>query len=552
MGGPRLLPLGDAGLLAEFGGDEISEEANDGVRALSQAVGECRPEGILEVVPTYRSLLLVYDPLRTTAPEVRKAVEDAASRADPGRLPPGRLIEIPVAYGGTLGPDLASVAEEVGLSEAEVVAIHAGREYRVYMLGFTPGYPYMGTLDPRLWVPRLASPRIRVPGRSVAIAGQQTGVYPIDSPGGWRIIGRTPLRIYDPGRTTLFLLDTGDRARFVPIPLAEYERGAPAEEDPPLPPVPPRPALLVETGGLYTTVQDLGRPGYRRFGLPQGGAMDPLSLTVTNLLLGNPPGASALEFVSPGPRLVVGRQTTVALGGADLTPTVNGRPIPMWTALVMREGDVLAFGAPRTGQWTYLALPGGIDLPAVLGSQSTYVRAALGGHGGRRLEKGDRLAAAAPHPRSLLRLAAPSRPPLGGDCELRVVRGPQDEYFTKEAVEALFSEGWRISLSTDRVGYRLEGPRLAHRGQTELLSDGLLPGAIQVPSGGQPIVIMPDGPTTGGYPKIGAVVLPDLRRLAQVLRAETVRFREVAWDEAHQAAREEAAYLAGLRFERAP
>ncbi len=278
--------------------------------------------------------------------------------------------------------------------------------------------------------------------------------------------------------------------------------------------------------------------------------MDPLSLRVANQLLGNPQGAAALEFTFPGPRLVAAGRVTVALGGADLSPTLDGRPAPMWTALALREGDVLRFEKPRTGQWGYLTVPGGIDVPAALGSRATYVRGSLGGYAGRRLERGDRLSASRRSPTALLSLPAHQWPPMGGDCDVRVVLGPQDEYFNEEAIAVFRGGEYRISPEMDRLGYRLDGPRLAHRARAELLSDGLLPGAIQVPSGGQPIVIMPDGPTTGGYPKIATVVGPDLRRLAQARRNETIRFLAVEWERAHEAAREEAAYLASLEFER--
>ena len=547
---PRCRPLGDAGLVCEFGGDEISEEANVAVRALRDAVETLRPPGLLETVPTYRSLLLIYDPLRATAAAIRAAAADAAERADPSRLPPGRLIEIPCAYGGPHGPDLAAVAADAGLSESDVVALHARQDYRVYMLGFAPGFPYMGILPPPLRVSRLASPRTRVPGRTVAIAGQQTGIYPIDSPGGWRLIGRTPVRIYDPARPAPFLLDVGDRVRFMAISAEDYERQAPADEGISPPVARPHPDLVVEQGGLFTTVQDLGRPGYRRFGLPRSGAMDPPSLRVANLLLGNPQGAAALEFVFPGPRLVAAGRTTVALGGANLSPALNGRPVPMWTAFALREGDVLEFERPRAGQWCYLAAPGGIDVPAALGSRATYVRGALGGYGGRRLQRGDRLAVSRRAPAARLALPASQWPPVGGDCDLRVVLGPQDDYFAEDAIAALLGGEYRISPEMDRLGYRLDGPPLSHRARSELLSDGLLSGAIQVPSGGQPIVIMPDGPTTGGYPKIATVVGPDLRQLAQARRADTIRFRSVEWEQAHEAARDAAAYLSALTFER--
>lgn len=549
--GPCLLPLGDAGLVAEFSGDEISDETNDTVRALRRALEQRPPVGMIETVSTYRSLLVIYDPQRATASAIRAAVTAAVSQADPRALPAGRLIEIPTAYGGPHGPDLADVSAELGLSESEVVSLHAGQEYRVYMLGFTPGYPYMGTLPVRLRVSRLASPRTHVPERSVAIAGQQTGVYPVASPGGWRVIGRTPLRIYDPGRAAPFLLEAGDRARFVPISAAEYEREAPQDGPAPAPPSPARPDLVVEDGGLLTTVQDLGRPGYRRFGLPQGGGMDPLSLRIANQILGNAPGAAVLEFTAHGPRLVALRGTVIALGGADHSPAVNGHPAPMWSAFELREGDVVTFGLPKAGQWGYLALPGGVDVPEIMGSRSTYIRGGLGGCGGRRLQAGDRVAASRRAPAVRLSLPASLRPAVGGDASLRIVVGPQNDYFAKEALATLCREPYHISLAIDRLGYRLDGSRLAHRSKAEMLSDGLLPGAVQVPSGGQPIVIMADGPTSGGYPKIAAVVRPDLRRLAQAQRSDAIRFQAVPWDKAHEAAREEAAYLASFRFVRA-
>jgi biotin-dependent carboxylase-like uncharacterized protein len=193
---------------------------------------------------------------------------------------------------------------------------------------------------------------------------------------------------------------------------------------------------------------------------------------------------------------------------------------------------------------------GGIDVPPALGSRATYGRASLGGYGGRRLADGDRFACGRHAAGTLLRLPAQFRPQAGGACTARIVLGPQESYFTEDAVSALLEETYSPGVHSDRVGYRLDGPPLAHRSRVELLSDGLLPGAIQVPSGGQPIVIMADGPTAGGYPKIGAVIRADLRLIAQARRGDPVRFRAVRWEEAHAAAHEVAAWLARLRFER--
>jgi KipI family sensor histidine kinase inhibitor len=548
---PQLRPLGDGGVVAEFGGDQISDAANAAVLALRRALEGDLPHGVVETLPTYRSLLVVFDPLRTTATAVCEAVLAAVPHADPASLPAGRLVTLPVAYGGVHGPDLASLAAEVGLPEQGVIEAHTAQEYRVYMLGFSPGFPYMGTLPGVLRVPRLRSPRTHVPQRTVALAGQQTGVYPVPSPGGWRLIGRTPLRIYDPGREAPFLLDAGDRVRFTAISEPDYERQAPPDEAPPAPSVPASPDFVVERAGLWTTVQDFGRPGYRRFGLPQSGAMDALSLRIANMLLGNPQGAAAFECTTPGPRLVAARRTAISITGADMSPTVNGRPVPGWTAIPMREGDVLEFGPPRSGQWAYIGVHGGIDVPLALASRSTYVRASLGGYGGRRLADGDRLACLRHAAGTLLRLPAELRPQVGGACTARVVLGPQDSYFTETALSALLEETYSPGVHADRVGYRLDGPPLEHRSNAELLSDGLLPGAIQVPSGGQPIVIMADGPTAGGYPKVAAVIRGDLRLVAQARRGDPVRFRAVPWDGSHLPARQVAAWLARLRFERA-
>jgi len=551
VGAGRLLPLGDTGLVVQFGGDEFSDAVNAAVRALGRAVADRRLEAVVEVIPTLRSLLVVFDPLRTTAVEIGRALREVVDTAGSEDPPAGRLIELPVAYGEEFGPDLAAVAQEVGRAESQVIALHAGREYRVYMLGFTPGFPYMGALPPSLQVTRLPSPRTRIPRGSVAIAGRMTCVYSVESPGGWRVIGRTPLPIFDPSRRDAFLLEAGDRVRFVPISRDEYARRVPLPA-PSSPPAPLRPAVVVEEGGLLTTVQDLGRVGYRRFGLPPAGAMDPLALKVTNLLIGNPPGAAALEFTFPGPRLRAARPLALAIGGADLSPTINGRPARLWSCLRLDAGDLLAFDAPRSGRWAYLAFPGGVDVPETMGSRATCLAATLGGYAGRRLERGDRLGCLRITPRSVLRLPEHHWPPVTGAAAVRIVLGPQQEYFTEDAVAALLGAPFSVGPESNRVGYRLEGPRLSHRTPVELLSDGLLPGALQVPSGGQPIVIMADGPTTGGYPKIGGIVLPDLRWIAQARRGETIRFQAVVRDAAHVAAREEAAFLAGVRFEPVP
>jgi KipI family sensor histidine kinase inhibitor len=212
----RILAQGEGGIVVELG-DTIDDQVNARVHALASAI-RARLPGAVEVVPSYRSLLVLHDPVRTPrAGLMRRLRALAASLEDAPVAVPHRVVRLPVCYGGPHGPDLDEVAAVAGRSAEAVVALHAAPVYRVHLLGFTPGFPYLGGLDPALNVPRLEAPRSRIPAGSVAIGGGQTGVYPVESPGGWRLIGRTPLRLFDPRRPRPFLLAAGDGLRFVPI-----------------------------------------------------------------------------------------------------------------------------------------------------------------------------------------------------------------------------------------------------------------------------------------------------------------------------------------------
>lgn len=215
-------PVGDTGLLVSFE-QRIAQSVGAAVAALNTRVAAAAIPGVVETVPAFASLLIFYDPLVTEYDAVAAAVQKLAQA--PGSdtaAEGGRLVEIPVCYGGTFGPDLPFVAEHAGLTEKEVIALHAGREYRIYMLGFLPGFPYLGGLDERLFTPRLAAPRTAIPAGSVGIGGEQTGVYPIASPGGWQLIGRTPLKLFDTSAGRLPYA-AGDRIRFCPITQDEFD-----------------------------------------------------------------------------------------------------------------------------------------------------------------------------------------------------------------------------------------------------------------------------------------------------------------------------------------
>lgn len=210
------MPAGDAGWTVEFGA-EIDPAINDRVLAFADALAAHSPAGVLEVVPTFCSATVYFDPLIADADELACRLLAVAESTPAEPRPESRLVEVPVRYGGECGPDLEDLAGQAGLPVQQAIALHASVEYRVYMLGFMPGFPYLGRVPDALALPRLATPRQTVPAGSVGIAGHQTGIYPIDCPGGWRLIGRTPLRLYDPQRARPFLFEPGDRVRFLPI-----------------------------------------------------------------------------------------------------------------------------------------------------------------------------------------------------------------------------------------------------------------------------------------------------------------------------------------------
>lgn len=309
--------------------------------------------------------------------------------------------------------------------------------------------------------------------------------------------------------------------------------------------------LNVKKGGMSTTVQDFGRWGHQAMGMPVAGAMDPEALAVANLLAGNSPGEAALEITLLGPTLEVEGEGTVAASGADLGLTINGTPAPLWTCLSVKTGDVISFTGPKgRGCRAYLAFSGGIDVPVVMGSRSTYTRAGIGGFEGRALKAGDRVSCGEPLPlwKRTIGFSCPEslRPVRDPEAPIRAVLGPQDDAFTPEALETLFGSTYTITSQADRMGYRLEGPKIPHRTGADIVSDAIPLGAIQVPGHGQPIVMLADRQTTGGYTKPAVVLTADLAVLAQRIPGETVRFARSTPGEGAKLLAERAKRLAAL------
>ncbi len=505
----RILPAGDTALVVELG-DRIDPEIAARVRGLDAAI-RARPfPGFLESVPTYRSLLVLFDPERVDAEAAAEALRETTAAA-PAAVTESRAHDVAVVYGGEAGPDFDAVAQATRLSSTELIALHTGAEYTAFMLGFTPGFAYLGQLDERLALPRRETPRERVAAGSVAIAGRQTAIYPAASAGGWHLLGRTALRLFDSSRQAPALIEPGDRVRFRSVDaLQEPSAGEAAVAT-------STPVLEVLEAGLLTTVQDTGRRGYRRLGVGSSGALDLDALVRANRAVGNAPGAAALECTLAGPTLLFLAPLRFAITGADLgahleRADLGAWPVPAGVAVQARPGNVLRFTGRRSGCRAIVALAGGVDVPLVLGSRSTDRLGGFGGHRGRALQPGDRLA--------VLPTRGSVEEPCAGSwaetvtASVRVVGGPQHEPHT---LAALVAAEWEVAPGSDRVALRLRGPRIRVSGPAEIVSDGMLPGSIQVPPDGQPIVMLRDSPTTGGYPKIATVVSTDLDRLAQLV-----------------------------------
>lgn len=307
--------------------------------------------------------------------------------------------------------------------------------------------------------------------------------------------------------------------------------------------------LRVIEPGLLTTVQDLGRYGYQRFGVPVSGAMDDFALRAANLMVGNEEGAAALELTVLGPTLDFDSDTSIAITGGDLSPALNDEPVPLWETVNVPAGGRLSFGGARDGLRSWLAVAGGIDVPIVMGSRSTYVRGKIGGLQGRALAAGDTLSTLGPSDGANVVRRLPEdflAPSYGNSHQLRVVLGPQDEAFTKDAVSTLLGSTYSVSMDQDRMGCRLEGPALEHRSGPDIVSDGSPLGAVQVPGDGTPIVLLADRGTTGGYTKIATVIDADVGLLAQAMPGDEVTFNAVSIDDAQSVLRERRAVLRAI------
>ena len=448
--------------------------------ALASALVADPPDGFLDAVPGARTLLLLYDPDFLDPAQLRLPARSEAPRP--------RVVRLQARYDGA---DLEEVARELGISRDEAIRRHVEAEHVVSFLGFAPGFAYMtGGFS----VPRLSTPRVRVPTGSLAIADGYTGIYPAETPGGWRLLGRVAVRMFDPSAIPPALLRPGDHVLFEPVDSLEE---IPQPE--PVPGLAGVPLLRVVAPGTFTSVQGGPRYGLLSSGVPAGGAMDLAALASANRAAGNASLAPALEITVAGPELEALADVRVALGSE---------------VRELARGDSLQTGSVRRGVRAYLAVEGGLARP-------------LPGEPTRALRRGELLhRASGAAPRGARPPAAPAR---WGEpaIEVRAHRGPQWDFFASP--DDFFDREYRVSPSSDRRGLRLQGPALALACRSDIPPEGTAPGAVQVPRDGLPIVLGPDRPVTGGYAKIATVVPADFPLLAQARPGTAVRFVEEPW-----------------------
>jgi len=311
------------------------------------------------------------------------------------------------------------------------------------------------------------------------------------------------------------------------------------------------PVFEVIEPGILTTIQDLGRYGFSQFGVPPSGALDSFSFRAGNLLVGNLEEKACLETALMGLKLIALKEVVISITGGDLCPTLNGEPLTMWRTHLLVEGDVIHFKKVRAGCRAYLAVAGGFVVPRIMGSSSTYLSGRFGGLEGRKLKRGDILYSL-DISCSLNKLGL--RFPIDWvsfpekKVSLRVISGPQDDHFTEEGFQTFCSSPYHVTPQCDRMGIRLEGPRIERRPDVEesIISEGLVAGAIQVPGDGNPIIILTEL-VTGGYTKIATIISTDLPRVAQLKPGDQVRFLPISIEGAHDLLREQEERLKGFK-----
>lgn len=513
----RFLPAGAAGLLIELG-------SLDQVLALHASLQTDPVPGMLDMIPAAQTLFISFDP-QTVSPE---QIASAVRQRDLSRMPQrnGRIVEIPVNYDGE---DLDEVALLTGLSHTEIILRHTGTLWRAAFNGFAPGFCYLTGGDVSLEVPRRQSPRTILPAGSVALAGSFSAVYPRQSPGGWQIIGTTPLKMWDQDRDPPAWLMPGDQVCFVD--LAKAAETFPTWTSKPAVSASARPAMRLDVlaAPFPALFQGEGRAGRAAQGIAASGASDSGAFRALNRLLGNPAGTPVLEVVGGGMRLRSSAVCIFALTGAQRGVVVNGLAMhPSYAPIMLDPGDEVLILPPDRGVYGYIGVHGGFEVQPVLGSVATDILAGIG----PAFVTAGKWVGFAPLSRTGL-ILPPEVPPVlpkpGELLELDVIMGPRSDWFPADQISLFLTQEWLVTQKISRVGKRLCGTvPIMRYDRRELPSEATLIGAVQVPHSGQPILFMADHPLTGGYPTIGVIAQHHIDLAAQAPPGTRLRFRSIA------------------------
>jgi KipI family sensor histidine kinase inhibitor len=521
----RFLPVSLTVLIVEL-------QDLDQTLALFASLEAVPVDGVVDLVPAARTLMIRFRPETLSAEKLAAEIStrDLTAKIAPSEM----LVEIPVAYDGE---DLQDVANLTGLSIAEVIERHTASEFTVAFCGFAPGFGYLVGGDPALQVPRRQSPRTKIPAGSVALAGAFSGIYPQASPGGWQIIGTTPLKMWDLTRNPPALFQPGYRVRFFDLakqPQASVAASASQAATVDVVSSGSVTTITVTLAPMPALVQDLGRFGQTGQGVSSSGALDQGAFRAANRIVGNPVDAACLEITLGGFAFEISGPTVMALTGAPCPISIRDKTGRLMMAesyqpVSLEAGDTVSLGFAPRGARSYLAFRGGLDVAPVLGSASTDTLAVVGPD---PVGVGAVLAIAPPErglaPVSLSESPAFDCPAPGEIVTLDVVMGPRSDWFTEHGIETLSNQVYEVTPQSNRVGIRLAGPEpLERKDKAELPSEGTATGAIQVPHSGQPVLFLADHPLTGGYPVIGTVAEYHLDLAGQIPVNAKIQFRPI-------------------------
>ena len=540
-------PLGDHSLLIDF-----SESKNPlkEIHGLSKLLFTNKPTWAAEIVPGLSTLVIQLSYRDQNPKQVREQaikelekISTQLQKLKSTKVVASQIHKIQVCYHSELALDLKQIAQACGLSIEETINLHKKNIYTADILGFMPGFAYFSGLNPKLHLPRLTSPRPIVPKGSEAIAELQTAIYPRPTPGGWNLIGRSPNVLFNAHKEPPGLFMPGDQMHIQEISLDQFNKldasNHVAKIIPPLSTQKKNQASIeIKQSGTFTTIQDQPRSGLSHWAVGPGGASDLYSLELANALVGNALHTAALEITATGPSLFFSEHTCVAWVGASCSGIVNGKPMPGNRPVWIAKGSTLQFSPLNPGLRCVLAIGGAMNLPTTLGSKGSHISADIGP---KRLLKGDILflenpkaALESPYLRDLYQAnALPCFPkwqvrspylPTQKVTLIYCLPGPHLPFLTIKDREIFWSKIWKVSNRSNRMGIRLESDFQIKKALPNIPSQAITFGTVQFPPSQEPIVMLSEHQTTGGYPRLAEVIKADRAKLAQVKPGNQIQF----------------------------